>query len=86
MTDKASSVSRAEILMTGIAMGASSRWLENRLWLSDWGAQEILAIDANGRNEVMLRVPFGLPFSIDWLRDGRLLVVSGREGLVLRRR
>ena len=26
-----------------------------------------------------------LPFCIDWLPDGRLLVVSGREGLLLRR-
>lgn len=85
MTDKPSSVSSAEILMTGIAMGESPRWHENRLWFSDWGAQEILAIDAKGRKEVTLRVPFGLPFSIDWLRDGRLLVVSGREGLLLRR-
>jgi hypothetical protein len=32
----------------------------------------------------MLRVPFSLPFCIDWLPDGRLLVVSGREGLLLR--
>jgi sugar lactone lactonase YvrE len=32
----------------------------------------------------MARVPTTLPYSIDWLPDGRLLVVSGREGLVLR--
>src|SRR5919201_5836807 len=31
------------------------------------------------------RVPSTIPFSIDWLHDGRLLVVSGREGLLLRR-
>jgi sugar lactone lactonase YvrE len=29
--------------------------------------------------------PNHVPFSIDWLPDGRLLVVSGREGLLLRR-
>ena len=26
-------------------MGESPRWRENRLWLSDWGAQEIIAVD-----------------------------------------
>jgi sugar lactone lactonase YvrE len=70
--------------MTGVAMGESPRWHENRLWFSDWGAREILAIDSNGKSEVAFRVPFGLPFCIDWLPDGSLLVVSGREGLLLR--
>ena len=32
----------------------------------------------------MARVPTTIPFSIDWLPDGRLLVVSGPEGRVLR--
>ncbi|HKA01036.1 MAG TPA: SMP-30/gluconolactonase/LRE family protein [Candidatus Solibacter sp.] len=71
-------------LLTGLAMGESPRWHEDRLWLSDWGAQEIIATDLQGNREVALRVPFSLPFSIDWLPDGRLLVVSGREGLLLR--
>jgi sugar lactone lactonase YvrE len=71
--------------MTGIAMGESPRWHEHRLWFSDWGAQEILAVNCKGKSEVAVRVPFGLPFCIDWLADGRLLVVSGREGLLLRR-
>jgi sugar lactone lactonase YvrE len=66
-------------------MGESPRWHQDRLWFSDWGAQEIIAADLEGNHEVALRVPFSLPFCIDWLRDGRLLVVSGREGLLLRR-
>jgi sugar lactone lactonase YvrE len=32
----------------------------------------------------MARVPTTIPFCIDWLPDGRLLVVAGREGLLLR--
>ena len=83
MPSKPSPVRKAEVLMTGVAMGESPRWHENRLWFSDWGAQEILAVDPNGKSEVAVRVPFGLPFCIDWLLDGRLLVVSGREGLLL---
>jgi len=66
-------------------MGESPRWHQNRLWLSDWGANEILAVDADGNSEAVVRTPFGLPFCIDWLHDGRLLVVSGRESLVYRR-
>jgi len=71
-------------LLTGLAMGESPRWHENRLWFSDWGAQEIIALDLEGTREVVLRTSFGLPFCIDWLPDGRLLVVSGQERLLLR--
>ena len=75
----------ARVLLTGIAMGESPRWHQGRLWFSDWGAQEIIAVEPNGKSEVVVRSAFGLPFCIDLLRDGRLLVVSGRAGLVLRR-
>jgi len=72
-------------LMTGVAMGESPRWHQGRLWFSDWGAQEIIAVEVDGKSEVAVRVAFALPFCIDWLRDGRLLIVSGREGLLMRR-
>lgn len=71
-------------VLSGIAMGESPRWHEDRLWFSDWGAQEIIRVDQHGNSEVMIRTSFGLPFCIDWLPDGRLLVVSGREGVLLR--
>src|SRR5262245_2778170 len=45
---------------------------------------EVIAIDASGSCEVMARVPHPIPFSIDWLPDGRLLVVSGAEARLLR--
>lgn len=80
-----SAQSRVQTLLTGVAMGESPRWHEGRLWFSDWGAQEIIAVDAEGACEVMGHVPFGLPFCIDWLPDGRLLIVSGRENRILRR-
>ena len=73
-----------EVLLTGLVIGESARWHDGRLWLSNWGAQEVLAVDLDGRREVMARVPTTLPFSIDWLPDGRLLVTSGPEGLLLR--
>ncbi len=73
-----------QTLMTGIALGESPRWHDDRLWFSDWGMHEVIAVDLAGKSEVMIRVP-SLPFCVDWLPDGRLLVVSGREGLLLRR-
>jgi sugar lactone lactonase YvrE len=67
-------------LLTGLMFGESPRWHDGRLWLSNWGAREILAVDLEGRSEVMVRLPFdSIPFSIDWLTDGRLLIVSGSD-------
>ncbi len=57
---------------------------KEQLGVSNWGMQEIVAVDLDGKSDVILRMP-SFPFSIDWLPDGRLLVVSGREGFVLRR-
>jgi sugar lactone lactonase YvrE len=71
-------------LLTGLAFGESPRWHEDRLWFANWGAQEVIAVDLDGDDEVVTRVPTTIPFSIDWLPDGRLLVVSGREALLLR--
>jgi len=84
MPSKQVSPPELKILLTGLAMGESPRWREDRLWFSDWGAQEIVATDLDGNSEVVVRATFGLPFCIDWLPDGRLLIVSGRENLLLR--
>jgi sugar lactone lactonase YvrE len=74
-----------QTLLTGLSMGESPRWHDGRLWFCDWGAQQILAVGLDGVTEVMVERDFGLPFCIDWLPDGRLLVVAGRESLLLRR-
>ena len=72
------------MLMSGLAFGESPRWHQDRLWFSDWGAHEVVAVDLVGKSEVIVRVP-SFPFCIDWLPDGRLLIVSGGDGLLLRR-
>ena len=76
---------RVRTLLTGLSMGESPRWHHGRLWVCDWGAQQILAVDESGGAEVVAEGDFGLPFCIDWLPDGRLLVVAGRRHLLLRR-
>jgi sugar lactone lactonase YvrE len=73
-----------ETLVTGIVFGESPRWHDGRLWFSDWGTQEVIAVDPEGKSEVIVRVPSS-PFCIDWLPDGRLLIVSARDRLLLRR-
>jgi sugar lactone lactonase YvrE len=71
-------------LMTGLVFGEQPRWHEDRLWFSDWGTREVIAVDLEGNSEVILQGP-SFPLCVDWLPDGRLLVVSAREGLLLRR-
>lgn len=74
-----------QILTAGLAFGESPQWHEDRLWVSDWGAREIIAVDLEGKCEVMvrLRFPSFQPIRIDWLPDGRLLIVSASDGLLL---
>lgn len=72
------------VLMSGLGFGESPRWHDGRLWFANWGTQEIIARDPEGRSEVAARVPTTIPYSIDWLPDGRMLVVSGQEGKLMR--
>jgi sugar lactone lactonase YvrE len=76
--------SEAQVLLTNLGFGESPRWHQNRLWFANWGTQQIVAVDPDGKSEVMLRVPTTIPYCFDWLPDGRLLIVSGPESLVLR--
>jgi sugar lactone lactonase YvrE len=77
-------VPELQTLMTGIVFGESPRWHDGHLWFSDWGAQELIAVDLEGNSEVIVRMR-SFPFCIDWLPDGRLLIVSASDGLLLRR-
>jgi sugar lactone lactonase YvrE len=66
----------AQPLLTGLAIGESPRWHDDRLWLANWGTEEILAVNLDGHAEVVARGAPGLGWSIDWLPDGRLLVTG----------
>ncbi len=70
-----------EIFASGLSMGESPRWHDGRLWVCDWMAGEVLSFDAAGDRRVELTME-GLPFSIDWLPDGRAVLTSP-SGVVL---
>src|SRR5258708_23448168 len=69
-------------VLTGLVFGESPRWHDDHLWFSDMSAAEVITLDLAGKSEIVARVPtLGLGF----LPDGRLLIVSMRDGLLLRR-
>src|SRR2546425_6399446 len=73
-----------QTLLTGLAFGESPRWHHGGLWFSDFGAQEVQTCDLEGKSEVIARIQ-GTPMGLGFLPDGRLLIVSMRDGLLLRR-
>jgi sugar lactone lactonase YvrE len=73
-----------EVLMEGVAFGESPRWHDGRLWFSDWGANQVIALNDDGSHEVVVTVA-SFPMCIDFLPDGRLLVVDSAQRRVLRR-
>ena len=78
------SFTQPQVLMIGLAFPESPRWHADRLWFSDWCAHEVIAVDPEGKSAVIVRVP-SFPMCIDFLPDGRLLIVSASDGLLLRR-
>jgi sugar lactone lactonase YvrE len=62
---------RLKTLMAGLAFGESPRWHSDRLWLADWGAQEVIAVDLDGNNEVVV--------------PGALSIISDMHRLAARR-
>ena len=48
-------------LMTGISFGEQPRWHENRLWFSDWGAREVIAVDPDVRGAEAASAVIALP-------------------------
>jgi len=69
-------VSEVKTLMTGLVVGESPRWRDDRLWFVNWGAQQICTLDSLGQREVVARGPVPAGYCIDFLRDGRLVVTS----------
>src|ERR1700720_3866423 len=69
--------------MEGVVFGESPRWHDGRLWFSDWGANQVIALGIDGSHEVVVTVA-SFPMCIDFLPDGRLLVVDSAQRRLLR--
>jgi sugar lactone lactonase YvrE len=70
------------LIMEGITFGESPRWYDGRLWFSDWGAGRVLSVAPDGRSTVEAEVS-SFPLCIDFLPDGRLLIVSSADRALL---
>lgn len=67
-----------DVVVEELGFPESTRWRNGRVWLCNWGAGEVLSVGQDGDREVVAELPpQTLPFSIDWLPDGRLLIVDG---------
>ena len=64
------------VLLDGLAMPESPRWHDGRLWFSNWGTRQIVAVDLDGRSDVVGEGPDGLGWGTNWLPDGRLLITG----------
>ena len=74
---------KPQVVLADLAFPESPRWRDGRLWVSDWGANEVLAVELDGQPEVVARV-LSFPMCIDHLPDGRLLVVDSAGQRLLR--
>jgi sugar lactone lactonase YvrE len=77
-------VNAGQVLLEGVVFGESPRWRDERLWFSDWGAHQVIALAPGGRPEVVATVE-SFPMCIDFLPDGRLLIVDSAGRRLLRR-
>jgi len=68
-----------KVFLTGLGIPESPRWHEGRLWFCNWIDRQVVAVDMDGKAEVMVeRDPssHSMGYSIDWLPDGRLLTTG----------
>jgi sugar lactone lactonase YvrE len=74
-------MSEFQTLLRDLVLVESPRWQDDRLVFSDWGAGEVIAVNLEGTREVITQID-AIPFCLDRLPDGRLLVVANHQLLV----
>ena len=72
----ATSPHEIRVLLDGFGMGESPRWHDGRLWFCSWGSDEVVAVDLDGRSEVIGQGGGGAGWAVNWLPDGRMLVTG----------
>jgi sugar lactone lactonase YvrE len=70
------SMHETSVLLSDLGMCESPRWRDGRLWFSNWGTDEIGAVDLNGNSDVIGRGGGGSGWATNWLPDGRMLITG----------
>lgn len=76
-------VNDVRLLRDDLMLAEAPRWRDGRLYVSDFYAKEVVALDLDGHREVIVTVP-GQPGGLGWLPNGDMLIASMRDALVLR--
>ena len=71
-----SSAVQPRVLLDGLAYVESARWHDGRFWFAHWGIGEVIAVDIDGKHEIVTPGPERLGWSIDWLPDGRMITTG----------
>lgn len=74
-------MSECRVVLEDLVFPESPRCHGGRVYVSDWGAGEVRALVEGGGSEVVARGD-AFPLCIDFLPDGRLLIVHGTSLLV----
>src|SRR5262245_50729178 len=72
-------MSEPMVLLSGLGIPESPRWHEGRLWFCNWIAREVVAVDLDGKSEIVAPGPGPsrlMGWSIALLPDGSMLMTG----------
>jgi sugar lactone lactonase YvrE len=72
-------------LIDGRTFVEAPRWHEGRFWFSELYTHSVMSAEEDGSDLQLEALVPGQPSGMDWLPDGRLLVTSMKDRLLLRR-
>ncbi|SNS89440.1 SMP-30/gluconolactonase/LRE family protein [Sphingopyxis indica] len=70
------------VYATGLQFGEGPRWHDDALFVSDMFGKRVVRIGADATVETIIEVP-GAPSGLGWLPDGRMIVVSMTDSMLL---